>query len=167
MATNTKINDFKINELTEEQYKEAKANNELNEDELYLTTDDSISGGLDGGISLLDVYPIGSIYISVNDINPSKYFGGTWERFANGRCLVGVDTTQEEFNTIGKTGGSKYLQAHTHNLKGSSGTGGKAETVPYGATSTGSDMWAIESFGTGNSGNLQPYITVCIWKRIS
>lgn len=43
MATNIKINDFKINQLTEEQYKEAKANNELNEDELYLTTNDIIS----------------------------------------------------------------------------------------------------------------------------
>lgn len=44
MSTSTKIKDFKINQLTEEQYKNAKANNELNENELYLTTDDNVSG---------------------------------------------------------------------------------------------------------------------------
>lgn len=41
MATNIKIKDFKINQLTEEQYENAKINNILNENEFYLTTDDN------------------------------------------------------------------------------------------------------------------------------
>ena len=39
--------------------------------------------------ALLDLfYPVGSIYMSVNDVNPSSLFGGTWERIQVGRFLV-------------------------------------------------------------------------------
>lgn len=56
-------------------------------------------------------YPIGSIYMSVNSTSPATLFGGTWVRWGNGRIPVGVDTSQTEFNTVGKTGGEK-----THTL---------------------------------------------------
>ena len=71
-----------------------------------------------GGIkSFLDaVYPVGSIYISVVNENPSKYFGGTWARFGYGKCLVGVDESQSEFNTVQKTGGAKTVGLSTANL---------------------------------------------------
>lgn len=74
-------------------------------------------------------YPIGAIYLSVSDTNPSQWFGGTWELIAQGRTLVGVDTTQTEFNTVKKTGGEKThkltvaeLASHTHKFTGSSHT---------------------------------------------
>lgn len=56
-------------------------------------------------------YPIGSIYLSVNDTNPSNWFGGTWEQISKGRTLVGVDTSDTDFNTVKKTGGEK---THKH-----------------------------------------------------
>jgi len=59
-------------------------------------------------------YPVGSIYLSVNDTNPSTWFGGTWQQIAKGRTLVGVDTNDTDFNTVQKTGGSKAMQKHTH-----------------------------------------------------
>lgn len=36
----------------------------------------------------LDVYPIGSIYISVNETNPSELFGGSWAYFGGGEHLL-------------------------------------------------------------------------------
>jgi len=58
-------------------------------------------------------YPVGSIFLSVINTNPSKWFGGTWELIAQGRTLVGVDTNDANFNTVKKTGGSK-THIHTH-----------------------------------------------------
>lgn len=37
-------------------------------------------------------YPVGSIYISVNNINPSTYFGGTWEQIKDRFLLACGDT---------------------------------------------------------------------------
>ena len=110
-------------------------------------------------------YPIGSIYISVSNVNPSTLFGGTWIAFATGRTLVGVDTSQTEFNVVKKTGGHKELQAHTHAAGSLVATGGGQYKTPsgtnYGFGSTGNTA----SAGEGNAGNLQPYITVYMWER--
>lgn len=57
--------------------------------------------------SIVDlIYPVGSIYMSVNSTNPSTIFGGTWVRWGNGKVPVGIDTSNSNFNTTEKTGGS-------------------------------------------------------------
>ena len=57
------------------------------------------------------IYPIGSIFISVSNVNPSTYFTGTsWEAFGSGRTLVGVDTTDTDFDTVEETGGAKTVK---------------------------------------------------------
>ena len=55
----------------------------------------------------LKLYPIGSIYKSTSNTNPGSIFGGTWVSYGTGRTLVGVDTSQTEFDTVEETGGSK------------------------------------------------------------
>lgn len=75
-------------------------------------------------------FPVGTVYTSITNVNPSKYFGGTWEAFAQGRTLVGVNTSDTDFNTVKKTGGNK---THTHK-QGATGaasgnTGSTALTV--------------------------------------
>ena len=63
------------------------------------------------------IYPVGSIYMSVNDINPSTLFGGTWEAWGNGRVPVGVDANDTAFDTVEETGGSaseSYTPAGTN-----------------------------------------------------
>lgn len=122
-------------------------------------------------------WPIGSIYISVVNTNPSQWFDGVWESFGSGRVLVGVDTAQTEFNKVMKTGGSKYTEKHNHsivNLK-SATTFSKAGDG-YGPQQVAGDRtWknidnkdiTTATFGKGTSGNLQPYITVYMWRRVS
>lgn len=128
-------------------------------------------------------YPVGSIYLSVNNTNPSQYFGGTWQQIAKGRTLVGVDTSDSDFNTVQKTGGSKSMQAHYHDLRFSSTTG---SGITISTTNSGSQVLDIGGWswkyngannkgsgsnlytnteGSGNSGNLQPYFTCYIWCR--
>lgn len=119
---------------------------------------------------LSTIYPVGSIYMSVNSANPSTLFGGTWVAWGTGRVPVGVDTSQTEFNTVEKTGGSKFLQEHKHTYSIRNTTVPSAVQLadPYyvsGTNWTGSSTWETKSAGTGDSGNLQPYITCYMWKR--
>lgn len=39
------------------------------------------------------IYPVGSIYMSVSNTDPSILFGGTWVSIASGRVLMGVDSS--------------------------------------------------------------------------
>lgn len=67
------------------------------------------------------MYPVGSIYMSVNATNPSAYFGGTWVAWGAGRVPVGINTADGNFNTVEKAGGAAtvalsaaQMPAHTH-----------------------------------------------------
>lgn len=64
-----------------------------------------------GGVTLDKVYPVGSIYMSVNNTNPGTLFGGTWVTWGAGRVPVSVNTSDGDFSTVEKTGGEK-----THTL---------------------------------------------------
>ena len=66
--------------------------------------------------TLSAVYPVGSIYMSVSNANPSTLFGGTWVSFGVGRVLMSVATTEN----AGITGGNETvtLAAHKHTTAG-------------------------------------------------
>lgn len=131
------------------------------------------------------IFPVGSIYLSVNNMNPSTYFGGTWVRTGKGKTLVGVDENDSDFNTVQKTGGSKNLASHRHKIVqvnssnveypvvGSyAPTGGSYISIlgANGATNyDNAEQYQLktDSAGSGNSGNLQPYLTCYIWLRTS
>ena len=75
------------------------------------------------------IYPVGSIYMSVNSTNPSTYFGGTWVAWGSGRVPVGINTSDSNFSTVEKTGGAStvtlttsQMPSHTHTFTGSSAT---------------------------------------------
>ena len=69
------------------------------------------------------VYPVGSIYMSVNNASPQTFIGGTWVAWGAGRVPVSVDTTDSNFNTVEKTGGAEtvtlttsQMPSHTHTI---------------------------------------------------
>jgi len=119
------------------------------------------------------VYPVGSIYINASvSTNPATLLGfGTWVTFGAGRVLVGIDTTQTEFDVLGETGGAKThtlstaeMPAHTHTeVKNQQGGGLPGRNID-------GDLNSIQT-NTGSTGgglahnNLQPYIVVYMWRR--
>jgi hypothetical protein len=76
--------------------------------------------GEGGGVTMSQVYPVGSIYLSVVSTNPGTLLGvGTWTAFAAGRMLVGLNSGDTDFDTVEETGGAKTstaLLAHSHGV---------------------------------------------------
>jgi len=67
------------------------------------------------------VFPIGSIYCSVNNVSPSTYIGGFWQLCCQGEVIVGVDKTDSDFIVSNLHGGEKEhslsineMPAHNH-----------------------------------------------------
>ena len=62
------------------------------------------------------IYPVGAIMPTTSNVNPGTYLTGTtWESFGAGKTLVGVDTADNDFNTVAKTGGAKTVSGqHNH-----------------------------------------------------
>lgn len=137
------------------------------------------------------LYPVGSIYNNISvSTNPATLLGfGTWEAIT-GRVVVGLDSGDTAFDTVGETGGSKdaIVVSHTHTATvtdaghahtftrqwGSEGSGGSYVWGINGAntgsqtTSTATTGITVANSTTGSSGtnaNLQPYVVAYVWKR--
>lgn len=117
--------------------------------------------------TLDSIYPVGSVYISLTSTNPGTYLKGTWERFAQGRTLVGVgegsDGTNKQTFSVNDTGG-EYKHLITKK---------ELSFIDYGALlqQNGSTM-GVHSHGPSESGSekmslMQPYYSVYFWKRVS
>lgn len=60
------------------------------------------------------MYPVGSIYMTMTNVNPSSILGGTWERYAQGRTLIGVDNSS--YTSAGLMGGKAIKTISTSNM---------------------------------------------------
>ena len=136
------------------------------------------------------VYPIGSVYMSINSTSPATFIGGTWERI-QGRFLYAGDTDI----IPGSEGGAikhqhKYVvyslvSKEVTGTANATNNGEEKPSVPRKELSTG-NSWNINSkLGDGSAWNytdgiqysstgttsmesgMPPYLSVYIWKRVS
>lgn len=126
-----------------------------------------------------NVYPVGSIYMSVNSTNPGTLFGGTWERIME-RFLFGCG---DERYPAGHTGGEEQhlltveeMPSHKHAMAYGPDPSGNSTGFAYGiaagsATNSAGGRGYASNLGTFSSGsgwahnNMPPYLCVYIWKR--
>lgn len=128
-------------------------------------------------LGLLDaVYPVGSIYMSVNDVNPGSFIGGKWEALQN-RFLVGAGNTY----AVNATGGASTHQhvapvIYNGSMFGPFQKWGRSESDKTGSnsrpyvsgTTTTSELSASSSNImplTKSASSLPPYLAVYMWKR--
>ena len=118
------------------------------------------------------LFPIGYVYISVNNTNPGTIFGGTWEQIKDTFLLACGDKY-----AAGTTGGESEVKLtvdqmprHNHAIEmTSSGVGYQIERVPFGNQSVwgNSNLPIKPTGGDKPHNNMPPYLAVYIWKRVS
>lgn len=137
------------------------------------------------------IYPVGSVYITVNNINPKVLFGGEWEQTCKSRLLAGAGSNlantdnsygtyiegSKSFGAGDRIGESSHtltiseMPSHNHrqrvtNLSGYSGSDGQTSGAGQGSTL----HYVNETDTTGGSGahnNMPPIEIFYIWKRIA
>ena len=139
------------------------------------------------GTNIFDlIYPVGSIYISVNNTDPGTLFGGTWDRIKDTFLLSAGDTY-----AAGSTGGeathtltTDEMPSHSHFQQHQSDTsyvgvhvknynsGGSIQGVqPSNGTrrnNIADPSTRVPTVATGGGqahNNLPPYLAVYVWKR--
>lgn len=136
---------------------------------------------IDAAVSAIlgNVYPVGSIYMSVASTNPATVFGGTWEQIED-TFLLAAGTNY----TAGDVGGEAQhtlttaeMPNHYHTgvfwastssereVVNDSGSGKRLLQSTNNAGGGGSHYYT-GSVGSGNAhNNMPPYLAVYVWKR--
>ena len=136
--------------------------------------------------NVLTVYPVGSIYMSVNNVNPATLFGGTWEQIQDA-FLLAAGTK----HSAGSTGGSETYNlsvSHKHmsplgynsdavggiaingTVSAGKGKAYKTSASEYSGSSLASNITAYYTGDATVSDTIQtmpPYLTVYMWKRVA
>lgn len=139
-------------------------------------------------VDLLSVYPVGSIYLTVNDVSPAVLFGGTWERLKDKFLLAAGDTYE-----AGSEGGEAKHQLTEEELPALSGTFRSYDWFNLGNQDAAKYITGVFSYdesesdgtstnmGSGKNDTLRtvhlniggdkphntmpPYVSVFMWKR--
>ena len=114
-------------------------------------------------------YPIGSIYLSVNNINPSEYFGGTWEEIQNVFLLAcsskypAGSTGGEESHTLTV----EEMPKHNHQMTFYTGNPGGFQNAQQVAPNNSIPRTTEMAGNNEPHNNMPPYLAVYMWKRVA
>ena len=125
------------------------------------------------------VYPVGSIYMSINNVSPVTLFGGKWVQI-QGRFLLGASDVYKANTTGGEathTLTENEMPAHAHYMASGNSGGDSTWTPDAGSylvdsvTTDKTTYWA--QIGMNNAGgsaahnNMPPYLVVYMWRRLA
>ena len=134
-----------------------------------IVTADHLNHIEDGIIDLLMVYPVGSIYISVNSTSPASLFGGTWE-ILNDVFLLAAGS----YANAGTFGGEAThtltvdeMPAHSHSIPYMPGHDEGVEWVGQSGTAASQTRSTDINGGGAAHNNMPPYMAVYMWKRVA
>lgn len=156
----------------------------------FPTANGVLQFGENAFLTAAGAYPVGAVYISVTDTDPATLFGGTWERIAQGRFLIGAGANKANTTNYwgsypagaenfpaGEMGGEPThrltvdeMPSHVHEVRlgwnnstawGVTGTGpGSNATVDQGTTT--------QAAGGGKAhNNMPPYLVCYMWARVA
>ena len=120
---------------------------------------------------MLEIYPVGAVYISVNSTSPASLFGGTWEQLKD-RFLLGAGSTY----TAGSTGGEaahtlteSEMPMHRHASGVSQSESVDATPGTAQARTQFSRSYGYTDYVGGDQAhnNMPPYLAVYMWRRVS
>ena len=131
--------------------------------------DASRLGGKTWAELMLIIYPVGSIYMSVNEVNPGTLFGGTWEQLKD-RFLLGAGDNYENASTGGEAAtvlGINHIPPHSHGMTGRDvySGGGSYEALCNESHGDGREDQTRKTGGGEAHNNMPPYLVVYMWKR--
>lgn len=126
------------------------------------------------------IYPVGSIYMSINEVSPAALFGGVWERIQDAFLLAA-----SKDHPVGETGGAATvtlaideMPKHSHGARRLVNTIGAGDYIGVAAggafglytgytNSGGSNyVYTVENGGGEAHNNMPPYLSVYMWVRI-
>lgn len=153
----------------------------IDSQETKVTTNTNDISSLKSGLTN-KIYPVGSIYMSVNSTNPAVLFGGSWEQLKD-RFLLAAGSTYAAGSTGGEASHTltvNEMPKHNHemppwmwavsagfnngtnNISGGTSTG---NAIPYTDGKSKQSQYS-ESVGGGSAhNNMPPYLTIYMWKR--
>ena len=133
------------------------------------------------------IYPIGSVYINVNNVSPEDFLGGTWEQI-QGRFLLAAGSLYPAGSTGGEaahTLSQEEMPRHYHLTMAPNKNNTNNQTTTYGGVLPTIEWQSSEGVGVasdflantdnvpsdcytgGNQphNNMPPYLAVYMWKR--
>lgn len=112
------------------------------------------------------VYPVGSIYMSVNSTSPATLFGGTWARLKDCFLLAAGDSYG-----AGTTGGEAThtltvdeMPSHRHSESQCFSASNQTSGGSYASGDPTSGYTGYTGGGKAHN-NMPPYLAVYVWKR--